>query len=125
MYKHKVGSGVYIYDLLAKIFRDITVLWHTVTGKFQPAWLSFDTWYLSFGFKGVSTLSASATVIIIMDKKQSIRGGENTIQKVYASGQKLLLQKPHEDFGAATLPFIQTCEFCEIKWKQLFVELDK
>ena len=26
LYKHKVGSGVYIYDLLAKIFRDITVL---------------------------------------------------------------------------------------------------
>ena len=50
-----------------------------------------------------------------MDKKQSIRGGENTIQKFYASGRKLLLQKPHEDFGAATLRFIQTCEFCEIK----------
>lgn len=72
---------------------------------------------LSFGFKGVSALSASATVIIIMGKKQNIRGGEKYITKNLCERAKTTVTETTQRLrgGYSSVKFIQTYDFRQMK----------
>lgn len=65
----------------------------------------------------MSALSASATVTIIMGKKQNIRGGEKYITKNLCERAKTTVTETTQRLrgGYSSVKFIQTYEFRQMK----------